>query len=266
MCTTPSGLCCFRVNPQIVAVHAACVLQDLQLILSLVATLLRNQPQLADVLLAVTIDYNNGQKLDWVDIIIAALNVLPGLAGRAAEQLHSRATYTPSFAAASSKPGSVSDGSGVGSFAWVVLNSIADCLSATAAAAACQPSRVLTALCSCQLLEGVVAAAEPLPLVAIEELGGWVQQHQTLSGSEEDWSTLGTLQVRGPCVGSPAVCSLHAACAASAVLAVALHNARPVEDIERSARHYQFHRQCFAQTSVTMQHGTDRGCHGLRLG
>lgn len=160
------------------------------------ATLLRNQPQLADALLAVSIDYNNGQKLDWVDIIIAALNVLPGLAGRTAEQLHSRATYTPSFAAGS-KPGSSSAGSSTGSFAWAVLNSIADCLSATAAAAACQPSRVLTALCSCQLLEGVVAAAEPLPLVAVEDLGGWVQQHQTLSGSEEDWSTLGTLQVRG---------------------------------------------------------------------
>lgn len=174
--------------------------QDLQLILNLVATLLRNQPQLAEQLLGVTIVYNNNQTLDWVDIIIAALNVLPGLAAKAATALHSSATYTqqqfPAVTAAAAT--SSSNGTSGGSFAWSVLNSLADCLAAASAAAACQPSRVLTALCSCQLFEGVVAAAEPLSLVAIEELGDWVQQQQAAgaaAGSIEDWSTLGTLQV-----------------------------------------------------------------------
>lgn len=124
------------------------VVQDLHLILSLVATLLRNQPQLADPLLAVTIDYNNNQKVDWVDIIIAALNVLPGLAARAATEHQHQAAYTQLFAGPSSGgQGGGSSGSDGGRFAWSVLNSLADCLSATAAAAACQPSRVLTALC-----------------------------------------------------------------------------------------------------------------------
>jgi hypothetical protein len=169
------------------------------LILNLVATLLRNNPQLADALLGVTIDYNNGQKVDWVDIILAALNVLPGLAGRAAAELQSKATYTQAFAAAGSSIGS--SGSNASGFAWSVLNTLADCLSATAAIAACQPSRVLTALCSCQLFEGVMAAAEPLPLVALEDLGGWVQEQQAAgaAGGSEDWSTLSTLQV-GACV------------------------------------------------------------------
>lgn len=173
-------------------------LQDLHLILNLVATLLRNNPQLADALLGVTIDYNNGQKVDWVDIILAALNVLPGLAGRAAAELQSKATYTQAFAGTHSSNGSNGSGSSTGSFAWSVLNTLADCLSATAAIGACQPSRVLTALCSCQLFEGVVAAAEPLPLVALEDLGGWVQEQQAAGavGGSEDWSTLSTLQVR----------------------------------------------------------------------
>jgi hypothetical protein len=165
----------------------------LHLILNLVATLLRNNPQLADPLLGVTIDYNNGQKVDWVDIILAALNVMPGLAGRAAAELHNKGTYTQASAAASS-----GSSSSTGGFAWSVLNTLADCLSATAAIAACQPSRVLTALCSCQLFEGVVAAAEPLPLVALEDLGGWVQEQQAAgaAGGSEDWSTLSTVQVR----------------------------------------------------------------------
>jgi hypothetical protein len=123
------------------------VTQDLHLILSLVATLLRNQPQLAEPLLAVTIDYNNNQKVDWVDIIIAALNVLPGLAARAATEHQHQAAYTQLFAGPSSGGQNGSSGSNGGLFAWSVLNSLADCLSATAAAAACQPSRVLTALC-----------------------------------------------------------------------------------------------------------------------
>lgn len=179
---------------------AVAALQDLHLILSLVATLLRNQPQLAEPLLAVTIDYDNNQKVDWVDIIVAALNVLPGLAARAATELQSRAARTQLFALpASSGTGGSTGGSGgdAGSFAWSVLNSLADCLSATAAAAACQPSRVLTALCSCQLFEGVAAAAEPLPLVVLEDLGAWVQEQQAAGaavGSVEDWSTLSTLQ------------------------------------------------------------------------
>jgi hypothetical protein len=166
-----------------------------------VSTLLRNNAQLADALLGVTIDYNSGQKVDWVDIIIAALNVLPGLAGRAATELHNKATFTQEFAASTTNgsTSSSSSGSSAGAFAWSVLNSLADCLAATAAAAACQPSRVLSALCSCNLFEGVTAAAEPLPLVALEDLGGWVQEQQAAgtAGSASDWSSLGTLQV-GP--------------------------------------------------------------------
>lgn len=166
------------------------------------ATLLHNNSQLADALLGVTIDYNNNQKVDWVDIIVAALNVLPGLAGRAAAELHNRATYTQHFSVPISGSSDANNGAGSGSsssggFAWSVLNSLADCLAATAAAAACQPSRVLTALCTCQLFDGVQAAAEPLPLVALEDLGGWVQQQQAAgaAGGAEDWSTLSTLQV-----------------------------------------------------------------------
>jgi len=174
----------------------------------LIATLLRNQPQLAEPLLGVTIVYNNNQTLDWVDIIIAALNVLPGLAAKAAAELHSSASYTQPFAAASPGPQnplaaatSSSGSSGSSGFAWSVLNSLADCLAAAAAAAACQPSRVLSALCSCQLFEGVVAAGEPLGLVPLEELGGWVQQQQAAGAALEDWTTLNTLQVcRRGCV------------------------------------------------------------------
>lgn len=199
---------------------ASC-LQDLHLILSLVATLLRNSPQLADALLGVTIDYNSGQKVDWVDIIVAALNVLPGLAGRAATELHNRATFTQEFAATTTTTASSGSGSSAGAFAWSVLNSLADCLAATAAAAACQPSRLLSALCSCNLFEGVSAAAEPLPLVALEDLGGWVQEQQAAgtAGSTSDWSSLGTLQV-GPCrapdPGLPLCSCVALACGPSA--------------------------------------------------
>jgi hypothetical protein len=57
---------------------------------------------------------------------------------------------------------------------------------------------MLLLMCSCQLFEGVAACAEPLPLVAVEDLGAWVQGQQAAGGaasSVEDWSTLGTLQV-----------------------------------------------------------------------
>lgn len=184
------------------------------------ATLLHNSPQLADALLGVTIDYNSGQKVDWVDIIVAALNVLPGLAGRAATELHNRATFTQEFAATTTTASSGGSGSGssAGAFAWSVLNSLADCLAATAAAAACQPSRVLSALCSCHLFEGVSAAAEPLPLVALEDLGGWVQEQQAAgtAGSTSDWSSLGTLQV-GPCCAPAQGCFSASPCSCVAV-------------------------------------------------
>jgi hypothetical protein len=56
---------------------------DLHLILQLLAALLKSDPLLAKHLMQVRIDYDNRQKMDWLDVIIASLNVLPSLAATA---------------------------------------------------------------------------------------------------------------------------------------------------------------------------------------
>jgi len=55
-------------------------LQDLRLILRLVAGMLLGDPLLAQALLNVTIVYTSSQQMDWLDILAASLNVLPALA------------------------------------------------------------------------------------------------------------------------------------------------------------------------------------------
>jgi hypothetical protein len=70
--TNPGSWC----NEAAVAVN----LQDLRLILRLVAGLLFGDPLLAQALLNVTIVYTSSQQMDWLDILAASLNVLPALA------------------------------------------------------------------------------------------------------------------------------------------------------------------------------------------
>jgi hypothetical protein len=99
-----------------------------------------------------------------------------------------------------------------GQFCQQVLDALADCLLAAAAAATCQPGRVLSALGSCQLFAGAAIAPEPLPLVPLESLAGWVQRQQQAELSMEaveDWRTLETLQVSPTCF----VQLLHGYCA-----------------------------------------------------
>jgi hypothetical protein len=167
-------------------------LQDLRLILQLLAALLKSEPMLAQRLINVRIVYAASQTMDWLDVIIASLNVLPSLAATAS-------------AAAAAAPGQLAGngsgglaGSGAAHFGQQMLAALADCLQAASAAAGVQPGRVLTALGSCQLFAGAALAAEPLPLVPLESLAGWVQrQQQAELGMEavEDWRTLETLQV-----------------------------------------------------------------------
>jgi hypothetical protein len=166
----------------------------LRLILKLLAALLKSEPMLAKFLMRVCIDYAISQKMDWLDVIIASLNVLPSLAATAS-------------AAAAAAPGRLAGngaghlaGNGAALFGQQVLVALADCLLAASAAAGVQPGHVLSALGSCQLFSGAVLAAEPLPLVPLESLAGWVQrQQQAELGMEgvEDWRTLETLQVGG---------------------------------------------------------------------
>jgi hypothetical protein len=174
-------------------------LQDLRLILKLLAALLKSEPMLAKYLMTVRIDYAASQKMDWLDVIIASLNVLPSLAANA----------VPGQLAGN---GSGLAGNSAALFGQQVLAALADCLQAASAAAGVQPGRVLSALGSCQLFAGAALAAEPLPLVPLESLAGWVQrQQQAELGMEavEDWRTLGTLQVGGNlnvyCVGCTCV-------------------------------------------------------------
>jgi hypothetical protein len=171
-------------------------LQDLRLILKLLAALLQSEPMLAKYLMTVRIDYAASQKMDWLDVIIASLNVLPSLAATAS-------------AAAAAAPGQLA-GNGNSNFSarfgQQVLAALADCLQAASAAAGVQPGRVLSALGSCQLFAGAALAAEPLPLVPLESLAGWVQrQQQAELGMEavEDWRTLETLQVGSMLIAKP---------------------------------------------------------------
>jgi hypothetical protein len=171
--------------------------QDLRLILQLLAVLLRHEPMLVSRLLAVSIVYNNNQTLDWVDVIIAALNVLPGLALATAASLPTGARQ----AAAAAHGSGGGDASDPAAFCWSLLHSMADCLAAAGVAAGSQPSRVLGALCGCALLHGVAEAAEPLEVVPLKGLAGCVQQQQSASraggadGGVNDWSQLTKLQV-----------------------------------------------------------------------
>jgi hypothetical protein len=189
--------------------------QDLRLILRLLAALLRHEPLLVSRLLAVSIVYNNNQSLDWVDIILAALNVLPALA------LHTAASLGGSAAPGGAAP-LPADGAGAGgarAFCWAVLHSLADCLAAAGVAAGSQPGRVLGALCSCRLLEGAAAAREPLPMVPLEGLASWVhaqhqqqqQQHQQqhdhgrgAEGSVHLWAQLSCVQALQDALEVPA--------------------------------------------------------------
>jgi hypothetical protein len=161
-------------------------LQDLHLILKLLAALLKANPLLAKPLMDVCIDYDKRQKMDWLDVIIASLNVLPSLAA------------TASVAAAAAPSQQLAGNGGKTKFAQQVLAALANCLLAASAAAGCQPGRVLAALGACQLFAGAAIAPEPLPLVPLEGLAGWVQRQQQAELSMEaveDWRTLETLQV-----------------------------------------------------------------------
>lgn len=170
--------------------HSACNAQDLRLILQLLAALLRAEPLLAQPLLGVSIVYTSGQTMDWLDVVTASLNVLPALA----------ATTAPAGALAGA--GGAASSSGVaGSFGQQLLAALADCVAAASALAACQPGRVLAALGGCALFGGAVLVPEPLPLVPLEGLAGWVAGQQAAGGSAavEDWCQLDTLQVRVAC-------------------------------------------------------------------
>uniref|UniRef100_A0A383VTA8 Uncharacterized protein n=1 Tax=Tetradesmus obliquus TaxID=3088 RepID=A0A383VTA8_TETOB len=164
--------------------------QDLRLILKLLAALLKSEPLLAKPLMKVRIDYAGSQKMDWLDVIIASLNVLPALA-------------TTVSAATAGNGGKSSQLAGIGGkgsqfeFGQQVLEALADCLLAASAAAGCQPGRVLAALGSCQLFAGSLNlnCNEPLPLVPLEALAGWVQRQQQLAAEAvEDWRALEALQ------------------------------------------------------------------------
>lgn len=132
--------------------------------------------------------------MDWLDVIIASLNVLPALA----------ATASAATAGNGGKSSQLAGNGGKSSqfeFGQQVLEALADCLLAASAAAGCQPGRVLAALGSCQLFAGSLNSNcnEPLPLVPLEALAGWVQrqqQQQLAAEAVEDWRTLETLQVR----------------------------------------------------------------------
>ncbi|WIA34108.1 hypothetical protein OEZ86_012479 [Tetradesmus obliquus] len=156
--------------------------QDLRLILKLLAALLKSEPLLAKPLMKVRIDYAGSQKMDWLDVIIASLNVLPALAATASAATAGNGGKSSQF-----------------EFGQQVLEALADCLLAASAAAGCQPGRVLAALGSCQLFAGSLNSNcnEPLPLVPLEALAGWVQrqqQQQLAAEAVEDWRTLETLQ------------------------------------------------------------------------
>ncbi|KAF6258720.1 hypothetical protein COO60DRAFT_1701205 [Scenedesmus sp. NREL 46B-D3] len=167
--------------------------QDLRLILQLLAALLVSDPLLAKQLLTVRIAYADGQQMDWLDVIIASLNVLPVLASTASA---AAAAAAPSGLARSQSTGTGLAGNN-SQFCQQVLAALADCLLAASAAAGCQPGRVLSALGACQLFAGAAVAPEPLPLVPVETLAGWVQRQQQAELSTaalEDWQTLETLQ------------------------------------------------------------------------
>jgi hypothetical protein len=119
-------------------------------VLRLSAALLRAEPLLARHLLAVRIAYHGGQSMDWADMLLAALNVLPGIAATA---------------------GSDGSGSALGQQALAALS---DCLCGVTAAAGCQPTRVLAALCSTALLAGCSNEPEVAPTVPLEHLGDWL--------------------------------------------------------------------------------------------
>ncbi|KAF8066207.1 LIP1P [Scenedesmus sp. PABB004] len=134
--------------------------EDLRLILRLVAALLAGEPLLARPLLAVTIVYTNQQAMDWLDVLAAALNVLPGLASTAA----------------GGAPGAG------GALCRQALSALGDCLTAAAAAAVAQPSRVVGALGGSALFSGAALA------------GGAQPQRQDGLGAVDDWRGLETLQ------------------------------------------------------------------------
>lgn len=126
--------------------------------------------------------------MDWLDVLIASLNVLPILAA-------SEGGVTAARQASSAPTGPNSSST---SFGLEVLSSLGDVLTAVAAVAMCQPGRVMSALASCQLFAGVDLAAEQQERVALEELGAWSQgqQEQGGAGVGNDCSSLATLQVR----------------------------------------------------------------------
>lgn len=202
-----------------------CCLQDLCLILQLLSALLKQEPLLAKPLLEVSIIYTNNQRMDWLDVIVASLNVLPGLAMTASAAAAASGTAAVTAAATGMLPpytGNSSSSNSSSSLCKAVLCALGDCLVAAAAAARCQPGRVVAALGSCQLFAGVALAPEPLPMVGLEGLASWAhaqQQAEQAMGAIEDWRTLEALQVRagGRCLsqlgaGTPQV-SVRDCCA-----------------------------------------------------
>lgn len=131
--------------------------------------------------------------MDWLDVVIASLNVLPALA-LASGALSSTA------APAASKPAVHNRSSNSAGFCQEVLAAMADSLTAAAAVASCQPGRVMGALAACQLFAGSSTSTEPLALVPLEQLSAWAQEQQQQQDQSDmdigdDWSALTNLQV-----------------------------------------------------------------------